>query len=165
MTPSRNDNEARLCRALIEQMDAFYTRLDRLIAAHTPVCRNRGACCRFDSFGHELYVTSIELLYFLHHHPAPTQRSVGAEPTALEVINSQSPRQCPYQQQGRCTARYARPVGCRTFFCESSQQGWQQSLTEQALAELKKMHTEYSVPYAYGEWLKALKRHLYTSRA
>ncbi|NJN55436.1 MAG: hypothetical protein HC804_12180, partial [Anaerolineae bacterium] len=50
--------------AFTEAMRAFYAEVDATVAAHSPVCTNRGQCCKFDSFGHKLYVTDVELRYF-----------------------------------------------------------------------------------------------------
>ncbi len=47
-------------------------------------------------------------------------------------------------------------MGCRVFFCESADEGWQNELTEWALARLREMHQRFDVPYVYSEWLTAL---------
>lgn len=48
-----------------ERMAALYAELDAEIAAHSPVCWNRGLCCNFGRTGHRLYVTALELAYFV----------------------------------------------------------------------------------------------------
>ena len=63
---------------------------------------------------------------------------------------------CPFQKDGMCTTREGRPLGCRVFFCESADEGWQSELTEWALARLRKMHEQFDVAYSYTEWLAAL---------
>lgn len=123
-------------------MRDFYAEVDAAVAAHAPVCVNRGQCCRFDTFGHRLYVTAVEMMYFakgLADRPlAPTD---GA---------------CPYQIEGRCTARDHRPLGCRVFFCEERSQAWQGPEYERFLARLKEIGEAFAIPYRYGEWLAAL---------
>jgi Fe-S-cluster containining protein len=42
-----------------------YADLQREIDARKPVCNASGRCCRFDEFGHRLYVTTIELAAFV----------------------------------------------------------------------------------------------------
>lgn len=120
-----------------------YARLDADIAAQNPVCTNRGDCCKFDAFGHRLYVTDVELQYFLHH-----QRDAG-----LRAVTNGT---CPYQIDGRCTARDHRPLGCRIFFCDPNAQAWQPPLYEQYLADLKRIGRDHGIDYRYTEWLTAL---------
>jgi len=36
----------------------------REIASHGAVCRGSGRCCRFEEWGHRLYVTGVELVHF-----------------------------------------------------------------------------------------------------
>ena len=58
---------------------------------------------------------------------------------------------------GRCTTRDSRPTGCRIFFCEQASEAWQSPETEATLNEIKALHTRFDVPYAYVEWLDALR--------
>ncbi|MCB9849086.1 MAG: hypothetical protein H6817_00105 [Phycisphaerales bacterium] len=129
----------------VRAMDAYYAELDRAIADREPVCTNRGACCRFASYGHNLFVTAVELAYFLAKTPdpllAPPDRSF-----------------CPYQQAGQCTARAGRPVGCRVYFCDRDAQDWQPGQTESALQELAKIGDRFDIPYVYVEWTDALRQ-------
>jgi Fe-S-cluster containining protein len=124
-------------------MVAFYTDLDAVIAAHGPTCRNRGDCCKFSVLGHKLYVTDVELAFFLRG-----QRRTWRPPT--------DPAACPYQIDGRCTARDHRPLGCRIFFCDDNARYWQGPEYERFLARLKGLGDRFSVPYRYREWLSAL---------
>jgi len=155
--------------ALLAELDAFFAQLDQRIADHQPVCRNRGACCKFDAFGHKLYVTTLELAYFRARHAdrlqeqesRPPQKHQRAAGFSLRVSSagegaSGAEQSCPYQQNGLCTTREGRPIGCRVFFCESADEGWQSELTEWALARLREMHKRFDVPYVYSEWLTAL---------
>lgn len=128
-----------------ERMRAFYAATDAAIAAHRPVCINRGACCKFGQFGHKLYVTQVELRYFLSQ-----QRAAGLKP----VVSDEA---CPYQVGGQCTARDHRPLGCRVFFCDPAAKAWQPDEYERGLAELKQIGAEFDIPYQYGEWLAGLR--------
>ena len=129
--------------AFLAAMRDFYAQLEGEAAAHRPVCRRRGDCCRFGEFGHRLYVTPAELAFF-----------IGTNNSAL--VAAAAATTCPYQVDGLCRVRSARPMGCRVFFCESAGQGWQESLTEAALLELRELHLRFVLPYAYVEWLGAL---------
>lgn len=131
-------------REFLSAMGDFYARLEKRIADHHPVCRQCGACCRFDDFGHKLYVTPAEVAFFLG--------TVAVEP-AVE----RDPAACPYWIGGLCWARHSRPMGCRVFFCESAGLGWQEDLTESALADLRTLHESVNLPYAYVEWLQVLR--------
>ena len=157
--------------ALLAELDAFFAQLDQRIADHQPVCRNRGACCKFGAFGHKLYVTTLELAYFRARHAdrlqeqdlQSAQKDQGAASFSLRglatIENAATANQsCPFQREGMCTTREGRPLGCRVFFCESADEGWQSELTEWALARLREMHERFDVPYVYSEWLTALAR-------
>ncbi len=169
MIPLAPIQQASANPALLAELDAFFGQLDQRIADHQPVCRNRGVCCKFGAFGHKLYVTTLELAYFqarhadrLGEHSAPPaqedQRAAGFSLRGLAIIENAATanQSCPYQQNGQCTTREGRPLGCRVFFCESADEGWQSELTEWALARLREMHERFDVPYVYSEWLSAL---------
>ncbi len=157
--------------ALLAELDAFFGQLDQRIADRHPVCRNRGVCCKFGAFGHKLYVTTLELAFFQARHPdrlheqdpRPAQTNQRAAGFSLRELatseNAEKANQsCPFQQEGMCTTREGRPLGCRVFFCESADEGWQSELTEWALARLREMHERFDVPYVYSEWVTALSR-------
>lgn len=128
----------------IAAVDALYATLDERIAARQPRCTNRGLCCHFATFGHKLFVTPAELAYFI----AKSDARLGS--------NTDS-GSCPYQVDGRCTTREARPTGCRVFFCEQVSRAWQSPETEAILVEIKALHARFALPYAYVEWLDALR--------
>ncbi len=130
--------------AFTEAMQALYAEVDSTVASHSPVCINRGHCCKFDTFGHKLYVTDVELRYF-----SEGMRSSWIEPTGEA--------RCPYQSGGRCNARERRPLGCRIFFCDPAAQAWQGPAYERFLERLKALGESFSVPYRYSEWLSALR--------
>jgi hypothetical protein len=122
---------------------ALFGRLDEDIAARGPVCTNRGACCKFGRFGHNLFVTSVELAYFLATSDGP-------------VLAPPDRAFCPYQIEGVCAARRGRPAGCRIFFCDPTAQEWQPDLTEGVLRELAAIGERFGLDYAYLEWTDAL---------
>lgn len=126
------------------RMTAFYADVDRAVASHQPVCRNRGVCCRFQEYGHKLYVSTAELVFFA--------RSACRE---WRVLGSACI--CPYQLGGLCSARPFRPLGCRVFFCDPEARDWQMSEYERFLAELKEIGIAFGVDYRYVEWLSALR--------
>ncbi len=132
---------------------ALYADLDTVIAAHAPICRNQGHCCKFDTYGHKLYVTTVELIHFArgnrHQWPRPPTDPQSATRNPLST--------CPFQVQGRCTARQHRPLGCRIFFCDPAARPWQEPEYERRLAALKRIGAEFGVEYRYTEWLSAVR--------
>lgn len=129
---------------LRRQMSAFYEKIDATIAAHKPTCWNRGLCCKFGAYGHRLYVTRIELDYFVS----------GMRDRWIAATEEDT---CPYQAGGVCTAREHRPLGCRIFFCDENARHWQQDAYEAGLTELKQMMAGLDIDYQYVEWLSALR--------
>ena len=130
--------------AFIAVMERFYGDLDRRIGDQRPECTNRGACCKFATYDHNLFVTSPELAWFVARSGGP-------------ILAPPDRSHCPYQQGGSCTAREARPAGCRVFFCDPAAQSWQSPMTEDALRRLAEISDEFELPYAYLEWTDALR--------
>ena len=54
-------------------LDELYQMLDERIAAASPECANCGNCCDFERFGHRLYVTTLEMLYFFRGRGRPPE--------------------------------------------------------------------------------------------
>jgi len=126
---------------VIEAIRAFYRQVDRRIAGLPGTCWNRGDCCRFGRFGHRLYVTALEVAYYL----------VAIQPASL------TDDACPHAHDGRCHVRDHRPLGCRVFYCDPAARHWQGPLTEQLLARLRAMHEEFGVAYFYADWMVVLQ--------
>lgn len=119
-----------------------YTDLQAAIAARRPACQRSGRCCRFDEYGHRLYVTTMELAAFVAQLHGPGQDRDG--------------RGCPFQVGPLCGAHAIRPLGCRAFYCDASAVPWQADVYEQFHARLKKLHQAMGVAYFYVEWRRAL---------
>jgi hypothetical protein len=123
-------------------VERLYRATDSMVAAHRPICRQRGDCCRFDEFGHMLFATTMEFAYFLKGH-AP-------------LVHPNQDSACPYMHQSLCMARLHRPIGCRVFFCQPGSAQWQSELTERLLGVLRRIHLRFGVPYFYCEWRRGL---------
>jgi Fe-S-cluster containining protein len=149
LLPLSREQVKHLCgdRRLREALERLYADLDADVAAMEPTCWNRGLCCRFGAAGHRLFVTTLELVYFAS---GLTQRD-----GRLREVEATRDR-CPYQIDGRCTARDVRPLGCRVYFCQASNRWWQPRMSERWLARLKELHVAFGVPYVYVEWLAGL---------
>ncbi len=124
-------------------VECVYQQLQDAIDLRRPVCVTSGRCCRFEEYGHRLYVTTMELAAF-----------VASDVTAPGEWDG---RGCPFQVDRLCTAHASRPFGCRVFFCDESSTEWQNEQYERHHARLKRMHEEMGVAYFYVEWRAALR--------
>jgi Fe-S-cluster containining protein len=114
------------------------------IDARRPICSASGRCCRFEEYGHRLYVTTLELAAFVAGLPHE------ARPVSWDGTG------CPFQVARLCSVHPIRPFGCRMFFCDATATQWQNERYEQFHAELKRLHEALGVPYFYVEWRAAL---------
>jgi Fe-S-cluster containining protein len=144
-----------------EAVAAVYGALQAEIDARRPVCTASGRCCRFEEYGHRLYVTTIELAAFVRGLKDRTRLgdSLPEETrNSLPVLPPASPPDgCPFQSARLCTAHVIRPFGCRVFFCDETATEWQHAAYERHHARLKRLHDELNVPYYYVEWRQALR--------
>lgn len=165
--PTEGIDELARDATFVAEMQDLYAALDRRVTARRPICDNRGACCAFESYGHRLYVTTVELAYFVAMRrrasataaPPADRTPAGSGSLSLPVLAAiRGTGCCPYQQGGVCTVRTERPTGCRIFFCDPASQDWQPTETESTLQTLRGLHTKHDVPYVYVEWLTALEQ-------
>lgn len=108
-------------RALLADLEAIYRDVEASYREHR--CPASTDCCRFGVTGREPYVTSIEL--------AAVRRALAARGGRLSERRRALPlypgdvrdeRICPLlDRDGRCSIYAARPLGCRTFWCERSE--------------------------------------------
>jgi Fe-S-cluster containining protein len=119
--------------ALLAELFAIYEDAGALLADWS--CPASTECCRFGLTGREPYVTSIEVLAIEKElaRIGGARAFRGAEPLAASVASGKSEgvdkkrrlamatdeRTCPMlNHEGKCGVYAARPLGCRTFFCE-----------------------------------------------
>jgi Fe-S-cluster containining protein len=126
-------------------VESIYTDLQHKIDTRKPICSTSGRCCRFEEFGHRLYVTTMELATFVY--------GLEMSPPKPQLWDGTG---CPFQIQGLCSAHPIRPFGCRIFFCDSTSTAWQHEQYEYFHAQLKSLHGSLDVPYRYLEWRGAL---------
>ncbi len=132
---------------VISEIGRVYEWLDQTLASHEAQaghCVACGKCCHFDAYGHRLYVTHAEMLYFA--------AKIGAE--NLKPMPS---GQCPYQINGKCSVHAHRFSGCRIFCCRG-ESDFQNQLTEQTLNKIKAMSDSLDIPYEYVDLRQALNR-------
>ncbi|MDP2932796.1 MAG: hypothetical protein Q8N81_01555 [bacterium] len=139
-------------------------------------CSACGKCCDFESFGHKLFITSPELLYFRtnikpskeNQGPSDSAGCLGLAPAPVAGVQSRERKRavtleickqvsqiCPYLKNGKCTARDFRFAGCRIFFCKADSEKINE-LSEQAIKKFKTLCDEFDFPYRYVDLATAL---------
>ena len=129
---------------VLEALARVYADIQREVDARRPICSASGKCCRFEEYGHRLYVSTLELAGFVAALPADAR------------VASWDGTGCPFQVAGLCSVHSIRPFGCRMFFCDPTSTDWQNARYERFHAELKRLHEQLNVPYLYVEWRQAL---------
>ncbi|MFO0937445.1 MAG: hypothetical protein U0798_13120 [Gemmataceae bacterium] len=117
-------------------VDRVYARVDEAIAQAKPKCEASGRCCRFEEYGHTLFLSQFEADILLETAP-PYEKPVTRA-------------SCPFQVEGLCTARAERPLGCRIYFCDPAFQDQQNAITETALGELKRIADQFETGWRYA---------------
>jgi Fe-S-cluster containining protein len=105
--------------ALLDELRAIYGGLDRALAGFS--CDASTDCCHFERTGREPWVTDVEWAVLAKAlGRLGGQEAVAAKNRrSLPLLNE---GRCPLlDASGRCSAYEARPLGCRTFFCERVQ--------------------------------------------
>jgi Fe-S-cluster containining protein len=136
----RQAARADVCQAISNVYRALQDALD----LRKPLCVSSGRCCRFEEYGHRLFVTTMELAAFISQTDRPLK------PADWDGTG------CPFQLNGLCDVHLIRPFGCRVFFCDETSTEWQAQQYERLHRELKRLHEELHVPYFYVEWREAL---------
>src|SRR4051794_25308496 len=86
---------------VVKAIGEVYRDLQREIDARKPICVVSGRCCRFEEYGHRLFVTTVEMAAFYR----------SCEPAS----GPWDGRGCPFQSRGLCGVHAIRPFGCRIF--------------------------------------------------
>lgn len=131
-----------------EAVAALYEAVQREIDARRPLCVVSGRCCRFEEFGHRLFVTTMELAAFQHD-------LAKADYSGMAGWDGKG---CPFQKNKLCGVHSIRPFGCRIFFCDATSTDWQHAVYERFHAGLRRSHEALCVPYRYLEWRAALQQ-------
>ena len=120
------------------ELFSLYDALDQAVAAHAPSCALSGRCCRFREYGHTLFLSEPEAVLLVADAPPPVRPLDAGE-------------SCPWQDRlGRCTARTARPLGCRVFFCDPKFESAALALCETFLSRLKQICEIQGWPWNYA---------------
>lgn len=122
--------------AIRNAVDKVYAAVDAAIASAQPKCDASGRCCRFEEYGHTLFISQFEAEILLE--------------TAPQYHKPVSRASCPFQIDNLCTARAERPLGCRIYFCDPNFQDQQHAITETAIAELKRIANVHETGWQYA---------------
>jgi len=140
--PPTPDTQAALTDACARLDAALASAAHTSRMAHT--CRACGRCCRFTEGGIVLFASALEMAGLV----------AAAGPPRADTFISGGPVnsawRCPYQEGDLCTARAARPLGCRTHFCDpdAGQEG--RALHADALDEIRRIARRHDYPWWYG---------------
>lgn len=141
-------------REILKALEAIYGTIDTRLEAAGATCENCGQCCHFTTYGHRLYASTLEMLYF--YHGLKRLRSDSRSPNGKNIAADV----CPFQYRQGCIMRDYRPSGCRIFFCRDVPADFQNELSEASLAGLKDLHESFRAPYYYADlryWLELLE--------
>lgn len=146
-------------KAALDSVEALYRELDAVVASHNPRCDASGRCCRFNTWGHQLFVSSLEMEYFAMRMGLIPIPASSEEQDGLRIALPQYPAVdgCPWQIDGLCSARDARPLGCRIYFCDPANQHWQPELYEKFHRQILDICALHALPYRYREWRSTLQ--------
>jgi Fe-S-cluster containining protein len=138
----RIEDEAARERRAFGELAAIYREVDAAVERSRAVCLARGLCCRFEDAGHLLYATALEVAYAAHVGP--------------DAPPPEAPGRCPYHVAGRCTARAARPLGCRTYFCDKGPEDALAATHEHFLARIREVERRHGIAPSYAPFPAAL---------
>lgn len=128
------------------ELMALYDELEAEVRRLGPVCNLSGLCCRFEEYGHTLFLSAPEAALLVADAPPPA-RPLDDGAT------------CPWQDaRGRCTARDARPLGCRIYYCDPTFQAEGPALGEAFLSRLKAIVARLGLPWDYAPLHRHLRR-------
>ena len=155
----------------LAELQRILLQADRAARQRRFKCRQCGQCCRFEQFGHRLYVTAGELalmIKFAHDRVSEpigkirpwgifdNPQSLGDRSAIRNGSRAKPASLCPHQDQARCLARPGRALGCRLFFCDPSANEWFSDAYESFHRQIKLLHAAHGLPYVYAELAAAL---------
>ena len=135
-------------------------RIAEVVRERRPLCLASGACCRFEEYGHRMYLSGLEAAFVVARIDAARAARAANSLRLFEVSDARDRGDCPYLRGGLCGEHEERPLGCRIFFCDKGADGrasdWQSELYEDTHRATIALHGRLGVPYRYLEWREAL---------
>ncbi len=133
---------------VVAAVERIHAEIEKEVREIGPACQMSGRCCRFEEYGHRLFITTAELAAFarrLREHPELGSLAAAADGNG-----------CRFQSNGMCIAHLIRPMGCRLFFCDDRTQSRMHALYEEMHRKMKDLHGQHGVSYRYVEWRQGL---------
>lgn len=144
-------------------IDAMQAELMARIDARKPRCDASGRCCNFTKHGHLLFVTGLEAAMTLtriaevrdaeaREGQALQAKATDRVVTLAQVGAARDRGDCPFLEGHLCGVHWARPMGCRVYFCDETAQEWQHEQSEWMMEEVRRLHERERIEYRYAEW-------------
>ena len=127
-----------------EALRTLHEHAATVVELHRPVCLASGRCCQFKNHDHLLAVTGLEAAW--------TWRNAKRDISTAAVATAEQGGVCVYLDGKLCSIHAERPTGCRTYFCDRGEGGWQATLSESLHRSITRLHDEHNVPYLCAEW-------------
>jgi hypothetical protein len=134
----------------------LYAEADACVEGRTCACSGHGSraalepeetpCCHFGLIGREPHPTAVELEEVRH-----AMRALSLRETRSKRLPLADRRSCPLlAADGRCGIYASRPLGCRTFFCDSAEGpfGGPAKVPRAALREIGRRIADLSARFA-----------------
>jgi len=139
-------------------IDDLHTEIERAVEAAAPRCEQSGRCCRFEQYGHRLYVTGLEAALVVERELASiTTKKQPIDSKSQEALSPSLMDKCPFQIGKTCGVHANRPAGCRIYFCDERWAPMMTGVAERAVGRVREMHRAFDVPYRYMEWRALLE--------
>lgn len=133
---------------LRKAVGGIYHDIEEQLQRIRPACAMSGQCCKFEQYGHRLFVTTAELAVFV--------LEVRECKEAGLLASGADGGGCRFQQGKWCAVHANRPMGCRLFFCDASHEQELRDLYETMHGRIKALHDRLGIAYFYMEWRGAL---------
>lgn len=139
---------------LVDALREAYARLDAVLEPFS--CDLSTDCCHFERTGREPWVTDVEWTIVAKALGALGGRDAVAAKNrrTLPIVNE---GRCPLLgADGRCSVYSARPLGCRTFFCDRVQGPGRvpRDAVRDALREVQRISEQFSPTSPTGRPLR-----------
>lgn len=131
-------------RQIADAVERLYSQLEATLSSSPMPCKACGQCCDFESFGHRLFLTPPELIYF---QAGLAQNNILLLPMTTGV--------CPYRNGSKCSVYPWRFAGCRIFNC-TGDADLQSRLSEEIIDQMKNLCLRHALSYRYLDLKTAL---------
>ena len=136
--------------ALHLALGKIYYDIDKEIALHDVECNACSKCCNFAKFDHILFANSLEVEYIICNLEKP--------------LKGITPGICPFQQNGKCSIRKYRTLGCRVFYCDKSyDKNLSQDIYNKYYGKIKELTLKHKKEWSYKPFLEYLDEYAINS--